>query len=96
MGILIFKSAKSYELDLKLDNANSGSLKVSTLNKPVSSRQRLKELVISGSSSTINILPFFCPGPLFPIFADDGITGSDEIILDLYSMIQNVSKPLCS
>ena len=47
LGILIFKSAKSYELDLKLDNANSGSLKVSTLNKPVSSRQRLKELVIS-------------------------------------------------
>jgi hypothetical protein len=44
---------------------------VSTSNKPESSKQRLKELVISGSSSTINIFAFFTS------FDGDDVDGDD-------------------
>lgn len=72
MGILISSSARSYQSALTLDIAFTLSLYVSTSNKPVSSKHRLNEFVISVSSSTISILAFFAS-----IF-DDGNDDEDE------------------
>jgi hypothetical protein len=49
-------SAKSYSPGLKDDNASSGSLNVSTSNRPLASNPQLYCEVISGLSSTANIL----------------------------------------
>ena len=87
------KSTRLYESDLKLDNASTLSLYVSTSNKPMSSKQRPKDLVISGSSSTINILPLFIS---VVSCEDEDIGCSEEILYDLYMVNgTNNSITLC-
>src|ERR671931_1515453 len=63
LGILISNNARPYIPGLKLDNADKGSLYVSTSN-PFISKIMSKLEVISGSSSTMRILL----GLLEPLF----------------------------
>ena len=82
-GILISNSTRSYEFALKLDSASRESLYGSTSNNPLPSRARLKELVISGSSSTIKSRHFFTS-----IFIGDGISGRNEILHNIITITQ--------